>query len=768
MIKKILKIFVFLLLLLFIGITIFFLTFDINRYRERIATKVTEALGRTVSIGKIELKVSLIPTIILKDVQLANAPWSKSEKPMVQIDSMNVSFAFIPLFQGDFEMKDFLINQMSVRLEKQGEYANWQLMNKENSVQADTQPSETPQPVQNKKLPAFTADQIAVNSMNVIYQNGSDTQTIYLSNAVVQQLKAFSGELIYGGRVFKASGTVDNILNWLIAKPNYSFEINLDAFNTLFALSGTIGNTEQLKDIYVNVQLSGSDFNALMQSFGKMPTFPRDSYTGGFMLRGDLQRLLLENVTFDVAGGKSLSLNASGVLADLTEKPVINISADMAITSAKFADSLKIKPFSLSVDANILPNEVMLDKVVFYAGKSDVTGQASVALTNGKPHIMATLSSEYFSLTDLIPETAEEQTPRRASSQTQEMAAAPKKIFSDQALDLTALKNMDATVSLNFKNMDVGSDLTEYVAINTKAQLKDSVLTIAPLNLAALGGTTSGHITVSAQKEAHIELALFSQNLQSDSIKSLQPILRDVRMNSVVNLKSTGNSLKALMSHLNGTVSAEILSGSIISPVFNSLPLPAMVIRNQVSPVAFSTSDQVSKIICGAVNMTVKNGVIQLNKNIALETSTVNFVVSGDVNLANETLSLSMQPSVSAAASKVTNQVLSLSQAVKISGPFTALKPSLDAASVSKTVAKAGLDILLKDKGVRVDQEAEPYALCEKALGRSFPKPEKTSAQQPAVVQEAAPAPAPATEPVSFKDQFKRDLLNSLSKALSE
>lgn len=238
MIKKILKIFVFLLLLLFIGITIFFLTFDINRYRERIATKASEALGRTVSIGKIELKVSLIPTIILKDVQLANAPWSKSEKPMVQIDSMNVSFAFIPLFQGDFEMKDFLINQMSVRLEKQGEYANWQLMNKENSVQADTQPSETPQPVQNKKLPAFTADQIAVNSMNVIYQNGSDTQTIYLSNAVVQQLKAFSGELIYGGRVFKASGTVDNILNWLIAKPNYSFEINLDAFNTLFALSG--------------------------------------------------------------------------------------------------------------------------------------------------------------------------------------------------------------------------------------------------------------------------------------------------------------------------------------------------------------------------------------------------------------------------------------------------------------------------------------------------------------------------------------------------
>ena len=765
MIKKILKIFVFLLLLLFIGITIFFLTFDINRYRERIATKATEALGRPVSIGKIELKISLIPTITLKDIQLANAPWSKSGKPMVQIDSMNVSFAFIPLFQGDFEMKDFLINQMSVNLEKQGAYVNWQLENKASQEQTPDSAEVDIQSIQNKKLPAFTADQIAINSMNVVYQNGSETQTIYLSDAVVQQLQAFSGELIYGGRVFKMSGTVDNLLNWLIAKPNYSFEIKLDAFNTLFALSGTIGDTAQFKDIYVNVQLSGHDFNALMQSFGEVPSFPQEAFVGGFMLRGDLQHMLLENVVFDVAEGKSLSMNASGVLANLTEKPAVNLSADLSINSKQFADSLKIKPFSISFDANILPGEIMLDRLVFYAGKSDLTGQISVDLSQEKPNIMATLSSEYLSLNDLVPEKDE------PVSRTQTVTAKTstlKKLFSDQTLDLTALKTFDATFSLNLKNVDLGSDLTEYVALNTKGQLKDDVLTVAPLNVAALGGTTSGHITVSAQEEPEIEVSLFSKNLQSNSLKSLRTMIRDVQVDSVVNLKSSGNSVKALMSHLNGAISAEILSGSIVSPVFNSLPLPAMVIRNQVSPVAFSTSDQISKIICGAVNMKIKNGIIQLNKNIALETSTVNFVVSGDVNLADETLSLSMQPSVSAAASKVTNQVLSLSQAVKIAGPFTALKPSLDAASVSSTVAKAGLNILLGDKIKEDNTNLKPYALCEKALGRAFPKKETEPAVNSVATEKTAEVVAPAPEPISFKDQFKRDLLNSLSKALSE
>ena len=449
----------------------------------------------------------------------------------------------------------------------------------------------------------------------------------------------------------------------------------------------------------------------------------------------------------------------------MTEKPAVNLSADLSINSKQFADSLKIKPFSISFDANILPGEIMLDRLVFYAGKSDLTGQISVDLSQEKPNIMATLSSEYLSLNDLVPEKDE------PVSRTQTVTAKTstlKKLFSDQTLDLTALKTFDATFSLNLKNVDLGSDLTEYVALNTKGQLKDDVLTVAPLNVAALGGTTSGHITVSAQEEPEIEVSLFSKNLQSNSLKSLRTMVRDVQVDSVVNLKSSGNSVKALMSHLNGAISAEILSGSIVSPVFNSLPLPAMVIRNQVSPVAFSTSDQISKIICGAVNMKIKNGIIQLNKNIALETSTVNFVVSGDVNLADETLSLSMQPSVSAAASKVTNQVLSLSQAVKIAGPFTALKPSLDAASVSSTVAKAGLNILLGDKIKEDNTNLKPYALCEKALGRAFPKKETEPAVNSVATEKTAEVVAPAPEPISFKDQFKRDLLNSLSKALSE
>jgi len=41
-------------------------------------------------------------------------------------------------------------------------------------------------------------------------------------------------------------------------------------------------------------------------------------------------------------------------------------------------------------------------------------------------------------------------------------------------------------------------------------------------------------------------------------------------------------------------------------------------------------------LVCGAMNLNIKNGVISSVDQIALETSVVNFTVNGDINLAKE------------------------------------------------------------------------------------------------------------------------------------
>ena len=67
---KFLKIFFILLLFLLIGIGIFLWTFDLNTYRGYIERKVSTALGTPVRIGSLSMKLSLIPTIEVQNIQM--------------------------------------------------------------------------------------------------------------------------------------------------------------------------------------------------------------------------------------------------------------------------------------------------------------------------------------------------------------------------------------------------------------------------------------------------------------------------------------------------------------------------------------------------------------------------------------------------------------------------------------------------------------------------------------------------------------------------
>ena len=102
LLKRILKTIMITLTVLFIGITIFFLTFDLNTYRGIITSKASQALGRPVTIGSMSMKISLIPTVVVKDIIVSNPQGDmfKDKKPLLTIDTMDVTLALIPLLSG--------------------------------------------------------------------------------------------------------------------------------------------------------------------------------------------------------------------------------------------------------------------------------------------------------------------------------------------------------------------------------------------------------------------------------------------------------------------------------------------------------------------------------------------------------------------------------------------------------------------------------------------------------------------------------------------
>ena len=77
---------------------------DLNQYKGVIETKVTEATGRKLTIGNIEIKPSFSPTVELENIEFANASWAK-DKQMATVDAIDVGVGLIPLALQFYSLK---------------------------------------------------------------------------------------------------------------------------------------------------------------------------------------------------------------------------------------------------------------------------------------------------------------------------------------------------------------------------------------------------------------------------------------------------------------------------------------------------------------------------------------------------------------------------------------------------------------------------------------------------------------------------------------
>ena len=121
---------------------------------------------------------------------------------------------------------------------------------------------------------------------------------------------------------------------------------------------------------------------------------------------------------------------------------------------------------------------------------------------------------------------------------------------------------------------------------------------------------------------------------------------------------------------------------------------------------------------------------IKMDKNVAVETSALNVVLSGQVNLPNQTMSVSMEPTL---PSGTNNNLLNASRLIKIDGSFTKPKITLDTqkaiqAGIDKGIEKGlnklsekmGVDVPLEELASTMPTQPQPLSLCETALGHKL------------------------------------------------
>lgn len=752
--KKFLKITLALMILILIGIGVFWLTFDLNTYRGMVIQKLSIALGRPVEIGSLEMKLAAIPTIRIQDITVGNPEGFDDEEAFAKVDSAEVTLALAPLLSKRLEVQNIALMTGYVNLIEKNGKNNW-------TFDSDNPRAVAARAVQGANTDAeewlkqMRIDTVSLKKLLLSHQVKDKKQSFLLNDFSLKQLKVFSFSTTMNNQSFKVAGNLDSLLDLLRHQQDYKFNIDITAANAAVKLLGNIGDTTKFTNLLLNVDITGQNIKQTLSDFGiAVAGLPAQPFVLKAVLQGDLTAIQLSSFSLTL-GGDKMTLSGTGKIAGLQENPSITFNGSLNLSDRVLAQALKTKPFRSTFKIATKGRVIDLTEWTLQANRSDIQGVGRFDFSAAVPAVQLALQSEYFEIEDLV---FTESQPYRARVATANQV--PKRLISDKTFDLSALNKVNADVKLAFPHIKISDAISDYVGVMGNVSLKKGVFSTNQLAITALGGqiATNAHLDTT-QPQYRFDVQLDAQQLNMNVIKKWSEYVQGGHLDANVKLSATGRSIYRILSTLNGQIVAELSEGTIVNPWFNNLAAPFIKMQKKKNSVSFSTTDQESRIVCGAVNLTVRNGVIQSNEDIALETSTVNFLIGGEVDVFNETLNLQMHPFVG------NSTIEALAQVVQIGGTFQNPVPGVAQEAVAPQLLQLGLNKLTKQKNTR--SELNEYALCQKVLKHKTKGQLRTEQKKRQVLPlPAKPEPVEETTTKTLKDEFQQQLLKSLREAL--
>lgn len=676
------------MLVLLIGIPgyYFIKNFDLNKYKSYAEELVQKELGRKLTInGDASIGISLVPTVIIEDVELANAEWA-SQPQMVKVQSLEVKFALMPLFKKQVVIDKVLLNKPQVYLEvaKDGRQ-NWDFnasgKTAKPAVQISTAnlpaaqiPASASQAANNKAAPAamalagFAAKNVVVNDGLVQFNDLKSNNVINLQiKQIAMSAESMDSDLTasfdvaYNGQQINGKTTLGSLNKLLTGKEDYPVQLTAQAFGIDLDVLGNVADMMNNPAFAANVNV----YNP-----------------GGNM------------------GAPETTLKA--VVQGNTQK----IKADIQ---------------TLNIVNNLITGKV----------EADISGKV--------PSINATLNSDLINLGNF----------KQNSNFAFEFPslineAQASNLVPDTAIPYKDMYAVNARLALNVKQLVIEPGMVASNVI-ANASLQNGMLTVSPLKLSFGGGEIDGTLSVNAGQQS-MALKMSSQNMLLQNLhKEFQytnqgsfGVISGGQTDLNVNVTGKGATVRQLVNSLNGQViaivdkskintgSLSFMEGNFITQILNALQIT-------------KSSDPTLNLQCAVVRADLKNGKAEFPKGIAINAKQLTLVGDGTINLANDKIDMGIRPF----SGKVvdTNVVQALSSFVKVKGTLEAPKIAIDDKQALKTVvgmvatgpAYLGSQLVL-------DADSSPCytALIGTPYENRFPKPSGVQATGQEVYQDTS------------------------------
>jgi AsmA protein len=719
-------------------------TFDPNDYKDQIIKAVKDSKQRDLRLdGKIML--SFFPSIGANVGKVSLSEFN-SDKPFAAIDSARISLALLPLFSGQAVVNEVAVSGLQATLvkRKDGTTNIDDLLGTKEATAAEEKAGD--QKAGGKQPVKFDIAAIAIEKTGLTYRDeGTGAQyavkdlnlhTGRIANGVPSKID-LSASVQANQPKLDISTRLKTTLTFDLDKQQYRLEgLDLQAGGAALDIS----NLKLKAAGEANADLTRQEFGAQGFSLSASGTKVKDAFDATL----DAPALSL---TRDRFSGDKLTLNAKlggaagNIVAALSlpglegnaqsfKSGVLTLDLDVkqpeqafkVKLSSPLSGNFQSKQFNLSnlvvavnATGDKLPNKSvsseMKGSVQVDATKETV--QANLAGGLLQSRVKARVGVNGFADpainfdVDVDQFDADLYLPKKSPNAPKSAAAKPGE--AEQPLDLSGLRKLKLNGSLRIGSLKVANVRSTNVRLDVKA--RNGQVNVAPLSANLYQGSMNGSISVNAQATPSIAI---NQNLNGVNVAALTRDAADFntlegRGNIGMNLTMQGNTVGAMKKALNGNLSLNLADGAIrgINIARKLRDAQAMFGKGGGSAQTQS-ANQEEKTDFSELKATfrVNNGVAH-NEDLSLKSPLLRVTGNGDVNIGNDSINYVAKATLAKTLEGQGGKdaVGGITVPVRVSGPFTDLKYTLDFGAMVAEAAKQKVEAKKEEVKTKLQEQ---------------------------------------------------------------
>ncbi|MBT7265465.1 MAG: AsmA family protein [Rhodospirillaceae bacterium] len=612
--------------------------------RDFVAGQVKEATGRELAIkGKLDLGISLVPSLVMNDVTFANAKWASSPN-MLSLKRLEAGLELMPLLQGDIRLTQIVLIEPNINLETNAKgQGSWVF---EDATKPEAKKDESSG---SATLPILNRLLIEKGKFTFKDRQKSETLSLALDKVKIDAAGPSGSTLIelkggYNGTPFELTGGIASLYRLVDDPSSYSIDLTAKALAASVHLKGKIDRPLSEQKLDIRTTVIGADISntvalaaKLVPQLGDLKLPKLGALNASLRVQGTPAAISLSDLKYAVGPTGSLEVSGGGKITGLPAKPVYAVSfAVKGNDLSQFSNIAGMKlpkapPYEIAGIFRNPRGDYAVDNFKMKLGGTDVSGNVLASLKSKTPNITVALTSNNLDLADILAAAPQSDAPKEAVKKDDG------RVFPNDPLPVDGLKS--ATVNLKFLGKKVilnGAPLTD---LSLGLALKGGKLTLDPFQAEFAKGKMIGVIILDGSRTRPSLLIDFKAK-GTDVGKLLKDMdVTDMltgAADTTITLKGSGGSVRQIMAGLNGKTEIIMKDGTVATKY---LDLIAADLVKTVMPGGADTT----KINCLVNRFNIKQG-IATNTAMVFDTEKMTISGGGKIDLRSEKLDLKIKP----------------------------------------------------------------------------------------------------------------------------